>query len=96
MTEPPILTKERQPVETESESGTYDSLSEQAFIENKGSERRNEENRAKDRKGFDTEFGVPDKASFQIDSSFLIGYQIMSFDWSVYKHRFETLKADRV
>ena len=94
MTEPPILTKERQPVETESESGTYDSLSEQAFIENKGSERRNEDNRAKDRKGFDTEFGVPDKAGFQIGSSFLIGYQIILFDWSVQTHRLETLKAD--
>ena len=94
MTEPPILTKERQPVETESESGTYDSLSEQAFIENKGSERRNEENRSKDRKGFDTEFGVPDKAGFHKDSSFLIGYRIMSFDWSVHDKRLETVKAN--
>ena len=70
MTEPPILTRHRQPVETsESESGTYDSLSEPARIANKGSERNNEEIRRKARgNGFETEFGLPDKAGFQIDS----------------------------
>ena len=67
MTEPPILTRHRQPVETsESESGTYDSLSEPARIANKGSERNKEKERAKARgSAWETEFGVPDKVGFK-------------------------------
>ena len=67
MTEPPILTRHRQPIgETESDTGTYESLEPKPeIIPNKGSERNKEVERAKKRgSAWETEFGVPDKVGF--------------------------------
>ena len=67
MTEPPILTRHRQPIgETESDTGTYESLEPKPeIIPNKGSERNKEIERAKKRgSAWETEFGVPDKVGF--------------------------------